>query len=139
MNKIYTILILAIALCGNALAAAEGIKPNANTRFSTSPTPIGLGNAPNSKININCYPNPFRESTTFSYQIETNQEKVLLKIYNTIGQEVKTLVNKIQSAGYYAEEWDGKNNQGIELPAGFYFYRLSIGSTTVTKQVLMVR
>ncbi len=65
------------------------------------------------------YPNPFNPSTVIRYQIPVTS-RVQLKIYNLLGQEVRTLVDEVQESGYRAIEW---NSAG--LASGVYFYRLS--------------
>lgn len=70
------------------------------------------------------YPNPFNPKSKIKYQIAKSQiqnQKVLLIIYNSLGQEIVTLVNQIQSAGIYEAEWDGTN-----YPSGVYFYQLLV-------------
>jgi PKD repeat protein len=72
------------------------------------------------------YPNPFNPSTTIRYAIPRN-EKVSIKIYNILGREIRTLINKIQAPGWYLVKWDGKDNQGRLVSNGIYFYRISAG------------
>lgn len=90
---------------------------------------IGVGENPvavkDFKLSQN-YPNPFNPSTTISYDIKGAQN-VTLKIYNTLGQEVKTLVNTRQNAGNYKVQWDGKDNAGKSVASGVYIYRLEAG------------
>ena len=64
------------------------------------------------------YPNPFNPSTTISYQIPVDGN-VSLKVYNLLGNEIKTLVNDYQSAGNHKIEFDA-----AELSSGNYFYIL---------------
>ena len=64
------------------------------------------------------YPNPFNPSTVIKYQLPVNS-LVTLKIYNILGQEVGTLVNGIQDAGYKSVEWQANN-----VMSGIYFYRI---------------
>ncbi len=70
-----------------------------------------------SELNIN-YPNPFNSITTIEYQLQV-PSKVTLKIYNFLGQEVTTLIDEYQEAGYYHTKWDAKLNT-----SGLYFYHL---------------
>jgi len=69
------------------------------------------------------FPNPFNPSTTFSYGLP-ERSKVLLEVYNTLGQIVATLVNSEQKAGYGSVNWIAKNGLG----SGVYFYRLTASS-----------
>jgi len=43
---------------------------------------------------------------------------------------VRTLVDEVQEAGYYTITWDGKDNDGRQVPSGVYFYRLTAGGTS---------
>jgi photosystem II stability/assembly factor-like uncharacterized protein len=70
------------------------------------------------------YPNPFNPSTVISYQLPV-MSMVTLKIYNTLGQEVQTLVNEYKQRGIYSIEWKPGN-----LPSGVYFYRLIVEQTS---------
>ena len=69
------------------------------------------------------YPNPFNPTTKIKYDLPQSAQ-VSLKVYNVLGQEVATLVNGQQSAGYYEATWNGKNNFGTQASSGVYFYRL---------------
>lgn len=79
------------------------------------------------------YPNPFNPTTQISYQIPDN-EFVSLKVYNSLGQEVRTLVNNYQSSGYYNINFDGS-----ELSSGIYFYRLTASNYVETKKMLLTK
>lgn len=83
------------------------------------------------------YPNPFNPKSKIKYQIAKSQiqnRKVLLVIYNSLGQEIQTLVNDVQSAGTYEVEWDGTN-----YPSGIYFYRLTAGDFNDTKRMILIK
>jgi hypothetical protein len=79
------------------------------------------------------YPNPFNPTTTIAFALPSDQA-VSLKIYNTIGQEVATLVNEVKSAGRYSAVWDAKG-----LPSGVYFCRLQAGSVVDTKKMTLMK
>jgi hypothetical protein len=64
------------------------------------------------------YPNPFNPTTTIAFALPSDQI-VTLKVYNTIGQEVATLVNEFKTAGRYSAVWDARG-----VPSGVYFCRL---------------
>jgi len=81
------------------------------------------------------YPNPFNPSTTIRYTIPVvDATDVLLKIYDILGREVATLVNKKQSAGNYNVTFDANN-----LTSGIYFYRLTSGSFVTTKKLMLLK
>ena len=79
------------------------------------------------------YPNPFNPVTIINYQLTMNNF-VTLKVFNTLGEEVATLVNKEQSAGTYRVEFSAGN-----LPGGVYFYRMQAGSFTETKKMVLLK
>ena len=85
------------------------------------------------------YPNPFNPSTTIRYAIP-NESKVSITVFNLLGQQVSTLVNDIQSAGYHEVEFNAS-----ELSSGVYLYRINavsnIGSRefTSTKKFVLLK
>jgi hypothetical protein len=80
---------------------------------------------------LTSYPNPFSNSTTIEFTLPV-ESKVMLKIYNIVGQEFDILVNKKYIPGTYKVQFDGS-----ELPAGQYFYRLSTSDFSVTKKMIL--
>jgi flagellar hook assembly protein FlgD len=65
--------------------------------------------------------------------------KVSLKIFNVLGQEVRTLVNDYETAGYKQVRWDGKNNSGKAVASGIYFYRIEVGKFIQSRKMLMLK
>ena len=84
------------------------------------------------------YPNPFNPYTVIKYSLP-HENNVMLKIYNVMGQEVKTLINKKQYAGRYSIEWDGTNDSGELVSSGLYFYEIRTGQFTQMKKMLLIR
>ncbi|MED5266789.1 MAG: T9SS type A sorting domain-containing protein, partial [Candidatus Neomarinimicrobiota bacterium] len=84
------------------------------------------------------YPNPFNPSTTILYDIPTAGHTRLL-IYDLLGREVATLVNKNMDAGYYTTRWDGRNQHGQSVGAGMYFYHLQSGPYRKSLKMLLVK
>ena len=85
------------------------------------------------------YPNPFNPSTIISYQIPVSG-RVLLKVYDALGNEVATLVNQVQSAGNHQVEFNTQqttNNR--QLSSGIYFYRLTAGSFSSVKKMILTK
>jgi len=89
------------------------------------------------KLNQN-YPNPFNPATTINYNLAQNSF-VTLRIYNTLGQEVKTLVNAYQSKGFKSVSWDGKDNAGIQLSSGVYIFRIEAGDFAGSRKMVLMR
>jgi hypothetical protein len=79
------------------------------------------------------YPNPFNPSSIINYQLPIDSW-ITLKVYNLLGQEVATLVNGEQTAGYKSATFDG-----TKLSSGLYFYRLTAGRYVETKKLLLLR
>jgi C1A family cysteine protease len=84
------------------------------------------------------YPNPFNSSTSIRYRIAREQH-VTLKIYNTLGQEVRTLTDEIQGAGEYMARWDGSDVSGLPAASGLYFCRLQAGAFGQTVKMVLMR
>ncbi len=77
-------------------------------------------------------------TTTIRYQLPKTTQ-VVLKIYNTFGQEVRTLVNARQPAGVNAVVWDGRDQSGKEVSSGIYIYRLQTGESVQSRKLSFVR
>lgn len=71
------------------------------------------------------YSNPFNPATTIRYQLPQTVF-VKLKIYNLLGQEIRTLVEEIQEAGLHNVRWDGRDRFGAVVSSGVYLVRLEI-------------
>jgi subtilisin family serine protease len=84
------------------------------------------------------YPNPFNPVTNIMYQLP-NASYVTLKIYDLLGREVITLVDKQQKAGYYNIQWNGKTNCGANVPSGVYFYLIKTDKYEKTRKMLLMK
>ncbi len=85
------------------------------------------------------YPNPFSQSTVIGYQLPVTG-KVVLKVYNMKGQEIRTLVNEKQAAGNYSVIWDGTNISGNFMNSGIYFFRLCVdGDIKSVRKCLLLK
>lgn len=79
------------------------------------------------------YPNPFNPTTVIRYDIREN-ERVVLKIHNVLGQEIVTLVDQVQPPGTYQVTFDASN-----LSSGVYFYRLNAGDYAEVRNMLFMQ
>ena len=79
------------------------------------------------------YPNPFNPTTSISYDLPKN-EFVSINVFDLMGREVKTLVNKEQVAGFRSVKWDATNNIGQPVSAGMYIYTIQAGEFRQTKE-----
>ncbi|MDH4068922.1 MAG: S8 family serine peptidase [Ignavibacteria bacterium] len=84
------------------------------------------------------YPNPFNPSTTITYSVAT-EGLVSLRIYNTLGEEVATLVNEFQAPGVKSAVWNGRNNAGSTVASGLYFYRLTAGNDVRMEKMMFMK
>ena len=84
------------------------------------------------------YPNPFNPTTTLRYDLP-GQSHVKLLIYDILGREVKELVKCTQDAGYKSVIWDGTNDQGKNVSAGMYLYRISTGDYHAVKKMILLK
>lgn len=90
------------------------------------------------------YPNPFNPTTSIDFDLPTGC-RVELAVFNTLGQEVATLVNGYIPAGDHHVRWNGENAAGRNAPSGVYVYRLnahaSNGNTrfSQTRKMILLR
>ena len=84
------------------------------------------------------YPNPFNPSTTIHFRIPQD-ETVEVKIYNTLGQEVRALTSQRFAAGSHSLVWDGKDNQGSAVASGIYLYKFTAGKFTQTRKMNLIK
>ncbi|HTK81446.1 MAG TPA: T9SS type A sorting domain-containing protein, partial [Bacteroidota bacterium] len=91
------------------------------------------GNLPKTFALYQNYPNPFNPSTIIRYDLPQDA-MVTVRIYNVLGQHVKTLINERQSAGEKTAEFNA-----LLLPSGVYFYSIRAGSFSDTKKMIIIR
>ncbi|MBL7960547.1 fibronectin type III domain-containing protein, partial [bacterium] len=84
------------------------------------------------------YPNPFNPTTRIAFDV-AQSGNVKIKIYNVLGQEVATVVNRYYETGRYNIEWNGRDDMGRQLSSGVYIYRLETGKVSRVKKMLLVK
>ncbi len=89
------------------------------------------------------YPNPFNPTTEIAFSIPT-ASKVNISIYNVLGQQITTLVNRELNAGSYSISWNGLDAAGNTISSGIYFYKINANAlsekanyTSVRKMMMM--
>jgi flagellar hook assembly protein FlgD len=86
------------------------------------------------------YPNPFNPETQIKYSVSGDgMIHVSLKVYNVVGQLVKTLVDEEQMPGEYNRTWNGKDEKNQDVASGMYFYKLKISDFSETKKMVLLR
>ena len=84
------------------------------------------------------YPNPFNAITTLHYDIPEPAD-VKIVIYDILGRRVKELVNQTQYYGYKKIIWDGKDDMGVLVAAGVYFFRAELGPLSETRKMVLLK
>jgi hypothetical protein len=91
------------------------------------------------------YPNPFNPTTSIHFTVGGSQFMVrspvhtTLKIYNVLGEVVRTLVDEPKWAGSYTVVWDGTDDDGNEVASGIYLCKLQVGDQSQTKKMLLIK
>ena len=96
------------------------------------------------------YPNPFSQIPVFAGNSETVIQftvparlaagtRVQVRVYNTLGEVVRTLVDQAMLPGQHTARWNGRNDQGRPVAAGIYFYRLVAGDFNATRRLLFLK
>lgn len=84
------------------------------------------------------YPNPFNPQTKIQFAM-ARTGRVTLRVYNILGQEVRTLVAGVKETGIHEVTWDGKNNYGQNVASGMYVYHLATESFSQAKKLMYVK
>ncbi|HPG40860.1 MAG TPA: FlgD immunoglobulin-like domain containing protein [bacterium] len=84
------------------------------------------------------YPNPFNPETMIQYSIP-KQARVRLDVFNPTGQHIRTLVDEDKAAGAYQMVWNGRNDAGLNVSSGTYFYVLKCGDMEKRMKAVLVR
>jgi len=97
---------------------------------SFNPSPIV---AKQFKAKMHCFPNPFNSQTTIEFDLDET-DNVSLKIYNALGQEMATLVNRKLEPGHLVFTWDAQ-----KAATGLYFIKFKTGSAELTEKLMLVK
>lgn len=84
------------------------------------------------------FPNPFNPSTTIRYRLR-EEAPVALTVFNVHGREVRTLIRGTEQAGPHEAVWDGKDNHGLDVGSGLYFYLLRAGDFQDTRKMVLLK
>ncbi|MCD6167221.1 VCBS repeat-containing protein, partial [bacterium] len=84
------------------------------------------------------YPNPFNATTEIRFGLP-RVSRVIIKVYNLLGDEVCTLVNEEKDAGFYSIYWNGKDDMGREVASGIYIYVMKAGDFVESKKTLLLK
>ena len=112
-----------------------------NNRSYFGPVLVEIGineSAPMAYQLDKAYPNPMTSSVAIRYALKS-AGRTSLRIYNVLGQEVKTLFDGNQAAGYYTASWNGRDNSGHNVSSGVYFYKLTSGEFSGIKKMMVLK
>jgi hypothetical protein len=84
------------------------------------------------------YPNPFNPSTTLLFDIPRT-ERVSIRIYNVLGDEIAVVAEGIYATGRHHVVWDGQTQYGRSAGSGIYFARLEAGTFKDTKKIVLIK
>ena len=84
------------------------------------------------------YPNPFNPTTEIRFRIPETSN-VLLRVFDILGREVRTLANADYSVGFHTIRWDGMDNLGNEVSSGIYFYQLKVDDFSQVRKMNLLR
>jgi hypothetical protein len=108
------------------------------TLTGIKPLDISLVTPDDYKLEQN-YPNPFNPTTSIRFALPMNKE-ISIKIYDILGNEVKTLIDKQEfEKGGYEVTWDGTNNLGKSVASGQYIYTLNYGNFTKSMKMTLLK
>jgi hypothetical protein len=143
---------------GNILSLPARVSPNAVDKIKLEIDEILLADENAVKIPVDDgkvsvpqafelyqnYPNPFNPNTTIKFTLPASTDDgatlpTALKIYNVLGEVVRTLVDEPMSPGVHHKIWDGKDGQGNQVASGIYFYRLRAGKFSETKKMVLLK
>ena len=84
------------------------------------------------------FPNPFNLQTTINYSLDRTG-KVDIRIYNTLGQQIRTLIDETRSPGQYSVVWNGTDDDGNVVTSGVYFIRMIQGDRVDNKRMVLIK
>ncbi len=84
------------------------------------------------------FPNPFNPETEILFQLPSASH-VVVRIFNSLGQEIRTLADAQYEVGDHVIRWDGKDNNGNTVSSGLYFYRMQAGEFSQMKKMSLLR
>ncbi|MCZ7608684.1 MAG: T9SS type A sorting domain-containing protein [Ignavibacterium sp.] len=87
---------------------------------------------------INNYPNPFNSESVINYSVK-QYSHAKIKIFDLLGKEITTLLDKEISPGNYSISWEAKDNYGFPLPSGVYLIVLQTNNSIKTSKTILIK
>jgi hypothetical protein len=120
-----------VVLQHNATSATDTVSLSGTGDPSTSVRPDGI--APSSYAVHQNYPNPFNPETAIAFEMP-ERASVKIEVYSLLGNSVEVLQNGMMNAGVHTVRWNASNK-----PSGIYFYRVTMGTKTITKRMMLLK
>ena len=118
-----------------AASGVDSVLVNLNTRFEVSAAPDDL---PGSRL-VGCYPNPFNPQTTIEFELR-DRAAVDLRVFDLSGRTVRSLLAETTlNSGRHLAVWNGRDDAGLSVASGIYFYRLEAGDYSETKRMVHIK
>lgn len=110
--------------------------------FDTTIT-VGISSGNNSALPLKAslsqnYPNPFNPSTTIAFELKETAH-VQLMVYNILGERITTLLDATRQSGSHQIRWNGKDDNGLPVSSGIYFYRFIFDDHFQQKKMILIR
>lgn len=126
-------------LTATATDAGGNTSPFSRHEPITAVEQLASGPVPRTYRLAQNYPNPFNPQTTIEYEIP-QKSRVLIRIYNSLGELVRKLVDEVKPAGSFVATWDGRDQTEQLLASGIYYYKLVVNSQTRNvKRMLLLK
>jgi hypothetical protein len=122
-----------------AVPLGEQLPADLNHPLPHVDTPLGVASGtPTGFVLLQNAPNPFNPSTTIRFKLPS-ERKIRLSVYDVTGRLVRSLVDGHRDAGQHEVLWDGLDFSGRAVGSGVYMYRLTGGSDTLVRRMLLVK
>ncbi len=107
-------------------------------RETYGPVEVKVDAAPRAFAMYQSYPNPFNPTCFIRFDVPFSG-RVTLRVFDASGRVVRTLVDRWLGSGSYTEVWNGRNDEGVDLPSGVYMYELATADFRATRKAVMLR
>lgn len=115
-----------------------GVRSGAVYRLSDWSGEVTLNPVPPVLVLLQNRPNPFNPVTTLKYAVPA-EAPVKLHVYDLQGRLVRVIIDQAQERGWHESLWDGRAGDGRSVASGLYFYKLQVGSETLTGKMSLIR
>jgi hypothetical protein len=123
---------------GPAYVVVNDCNPADSLKTDVPPIVVEPEEKPNEFVLLQNVPNPFNPETEIRFELP-QPAQVDLKIYNMLGQVVRTVTSRTYEAGFHAVRWNGKDDAGNRVASGVYIYRMRAGEFVAIRRLVMTK